>query len=174
MLFFNQAFAAGPSQEAIDALQGLQSVTQAGVSYPEYSTRFLDAKVKVDHYLSFTEATRDAQQPQQRRDEIKTAILNYEFVYQGWGSELRSLTPDVSNLRPQRNLTITQILSGMVARSPQCPGVTSFLSTLLPRNGKRLHLWEKLRNGDRVLAQYKALGWTCASEQVDLVLKEAN
>lgn len=182
-----QAFAAGPSQEAIDALQGLRSVTQAGVSYPEYATRFLDAKVKVDHYLSSTGATLDSQ------DEIKTAILSYELVYQGWGSEL-SLPVPVADKGTrfvvddthadavfQRAAIVINILSGMVALIPRCTEVGSFSQTILPpptgKNGKSPSRWKLLpyyaQLNDKVLPRYKSLEWACASSQVDLVLKNA-
>lgn len=41
-----------PRQEALDALQGLQSVTEAGTGYTLYAPRVLEAKIKVDRYLA--------------------------------------------------------------------------------------------------------------------------
>src|SRR5712692_6783873 len=38
--------------DALEALKALQSVTSSGVSYRDYAPRVLDAKVKVDKYLS--------------------------------------------------------------------------------------------------------------------------
>ena len=35
-----------------DALKALRSVTQSGIAYRDYAQRMLDAKVKVDRYLS--------------------------------------------------------------------------------------------------------------------------
>jgi hypothetical protein len=49
----NAAKASSSATEAIiDALKGLQSVTNSGVSYRDYAPRVLDAKIKVDKYLS--------------------------------------------------------------------------------------------------------------------------
>lgn len=39
------------ANEALQALKALQSVTEAGVTYQEYSRRVLDAKIQVDRYL---------------------------------------------------------------------------------------------------------------------------
>lgn len=39
---------AAPIKDALDALRSLRSVTQSGIDYRQYSTRVLDAKVKVD------------------------------------------------------------------------------------------------------------------------------
>ena len=41
-----------PARDALDALRGLQSVVESGLTYRDYATRVLDAKVKVDRYLS--------------------------------------------------------------------------------------------------------------------------
>src|SRR6266404_6867137 len=38
--------------EALQGLQSLRSVTEAGLNYPEYSRRVLDGKVQVDRYLN--------------------------------------------------------------------------------------------------------------------------
>jgi hypothetical protein len=38
-------------QDALDALRSLRSVTEAGITYQEYSRRLLDAKVSIDRYF---------------------------------------------------------------------------------------------------------------------------
>jgi hypothetical protein len=40
-------FAQAPASDALDALKGLRSVTEVGLSYRDYAPRVLDAKVKV-------------------------------------------------------------------------------------------------------------------------------
>lgn len=40
------------ANEAVDALEGLVSVTNAGIGYMDYAPRVLDAKVIVDRYLA--------------------------------------------------------------------------------------------------------------------------
>ena len=49
-------------QEALQALQGLNSVTQAGLSLAEYEPRVLDAKVVADRYLSVVDPGQARQQ----------------------------------------------------------------------------------------------------------------
>src|SRR5262245_3060592 len=44
-----------PATEALDALQALKSVTEIGVNYRDYTSRVVDAKVKVDKYLATPE-----------------------------------------------------------------------------------------------------------------------
>lgn len=55
VFFGTHAFASPPAgqQEALEALQGLKSVTDAGVNYTNYAPRVLDAKIKVDRYLAW-------------------------------------------------------------------------------------------------------------------------
>jgi hypothetical protein len=42
----------GPLGDALEALQGLQSVTAAGAAYNEYASRVVDAQAKVDRFLA--------------------------------------------------------------------------------------------------------------------------
>jgi hypothetical protein len=68
-----------PSQEAMDALRALRSVTGSGIAYRDYAQRVLDTRVKVDRYLSSpgNDGT-DLQEP------IRVAMLEYELAAKGW------------------------------------------------------------------------------------------
>ena len=68
-----------PSQEAVDALRALRSVTGSGIAYRDYSQRVLDSRVKVDHYLS----SQAGDGPELRRA-IRAAMLEYELASQVW------------------------------------------------------------------------------------------
>jgi hypothetical protein len=68
-----------PSQEALDALRALRSVTGSGIAYRDYSQRVLDAKVKVDRYLTSS----GSQRPELVRA-IRVAMLEYELASQAW------------------------------------------------------------------------------------------
>lgn len=68
-----------PSQEAMDALKALRSVTGSGIAYRDYAQRVLDARVKVDRYLSSPGS--DGPEP---RGAIRVAMLEYELASQGW------------------------------------------------------------------------------------------
>jgi hypothetical protein len=73
-----------PSQigQALDALKALNSVTSAGVTFREYSTRVLDAKVVVDRFL--------ASAPQDpAHDAISSAMGYHEMASQAWSTTFR-------------------------------------------------------------------------------------
>jgi hypothetical protein len=67
------------SQEAMDALKALRSVTTTGIAYRDYTQRMLDAKVKVDKYLASP-----ADDSPQLRGAIRVAMLEYELASQSW------------------------------------------------------------------------------------------
>jgi hypothetical protein len=68
-----------PAREALDALRGLQSVTETGLNYRDYATRVLDAKVKVDRYLSAF-----PNDPPELRKSIGVAMREYELARESW------------------------------------------------------------------------------------------
>jgi hypothetical protein len=86
VFFGTHAFASPPAgqQEALEALQGLKSVTDAGVNYTNYAPRVLDAKIKVDRYL----ATAPADAPAR----VAIALAMHEFVLasQDWNATIGS------------------------------------------------------------------------------------
>jgi hypothetical protein len=69
-----------PFQEALDALKALKSVTNSGITYHDYSQRVLDARVKVDRYLSTL--AQERKEPGDRA--IRVAMLEYEMASQVW------------------------------------------------------------------------------------------
>jgi hypothetical protein len=68
-----------PADESMRALKGLQSITMSGVSLREYSPRVLDAKVKVDQYLSSPVAG-----DEKVRGAISVAMRYYELASNVW------------------------------------------------------------------------------------------
>jgi len=70
-------------QEVLDALQGLRSVTESGISYRDYAPRVLDAKVKVDRYLG----TR-SNAPAELRSAVRSAMYHYELASQAWSASI--------------------------------------------------------------------------------------
>jgi len=85
-----------PSQEALDAVRALRSVTQSGISYRDYAKRALDAKVKVDRYLSFSSLNGvESQKPLNQTSNdtqfytaIKLAMFLYEHASGTWSDWL--------------------------------------------------------------------------------------
>ncbi len=74
--------AVSAAKEALDALMGLQSVTNAGISYLDYAPRVLDAKIKVDKYLS---GSSEGDAP---RAAIRIAMQYYELAATAWNGSL--------------------------------------------------------------------------------------
>jgi hypothetical protein len=81
----SQPASPAPSKEAVDALRELRSVTGSGIAYRDYSQRVLDARVKVDRYLSAP-----GNDAPELRTAINVAMLEYELASQGW---LTSFSP---------------------------------------------------------------------------------
>ena len=69
--------------EAVDALKGLQSVTNSGLNYGNYAPRVLDAKVKVDKYLSTVKTHTDA-----KAATVGLAMQYYEIAAAAWNSKI--------------------------------------------------------------------------------------
>jgi hypothetical protein len=66
------------AKEALDALMELQTVTNVGISYRDYSARTLDVKIKVDRYLRGSDGD-------PAKSAIGAAIRYYELASQLWG-----------------------------------------------------------------------------------------
>jgi hypothetical protein len=75
--------APAPSGEAMDALRALRSVSGSGIAYSDYAQTVLDARVKVDRYLSSQE-----DDMADLRGAIRVAMLEYELASQGWLANL--------------------------------------------------------------------------------------
>ena len=148
-----------PSQEALDALKALRSVVQTGLDYRDYSQRVLDAKVKVDQYLS-APASGAAE-----RNGIQTAMREYELARDVWDASFNFL--NILKLSSERRQAIGQFLE-----DPEmtCPVLTDFVK----QEGKGRHgedLAGSFLNQASAMYQvrhtrvYESL-WTCASAQV--------
>jgi hypothetical protein len=90
--------AASPWQEALDAVRGLRSVTDSGISYSEYARRVLDAKVIVDKYVvSSKPAEAQSKLPLDQTTKatqiwsaINSAMFSYDHASQMWNLWLTS------------------------------------------------------------------------------------
>src|SRR5580704_13046217 len=78
-----KASAAGssPYLEALDALRGLRSITEAGVSYRDYAPRVLDAKIKIDRCLSAKPSVPAA-------GLLTLAIRQYNIAAKAWSAKI--------------------------------------------------------------------------------------
>ena len=136
-----------PSQEAMDALKALRSVTQSGIAYRDYAQRMLDAKVKVDRYLSSP-----GNDPAEFRKPIQTAMHEYELASQAWSNTI--------------NVTLAIASIGKtIMEDPEtasCPTIKPLIDRLNPKKKiQDQYLEIAFRVGER-----PALLWTCASAQV--------
>jgi hypothetical protein len=148
-----------PSQEALDALKGLRSVTESGISYRDYAPRVLDAKVKVDRYLS-----------SQRNDSIDfrkaigLAMREYELASQAWSLAASSSA---------ESFAVSLAVGKRLDEDPEiskCPSVRQFVD----QNRSQIRSQTKIRvNPDQVagilgqlLGSRPATLWACASAQV--------
>ena len=73
--------APAPSQDTLDALIALRSVTESGIAYRDYAPRVLDARVKVDRYLSTSKDSPELTNP------IRIAMREYELASQVWNND---------------------------------------------------------------------------------------
>jgi len=69
--------APAPFAEALDALRALRSVTESGVTFRDYATRVLDARVKVDRCQNSSAAATVA---------ARLAMREYELASRAWSA----------------------------------------------------------------------------------------
>ena len=72
------------TQEAVDALKALRSVSGADINYQNYAPRVLDAKVKVDRYLESPNASGPL------RMSINAAMKEYLLASAAWNASIAS------------------------------------------------------------------------------------
>jgi hypothetical protein len=133
-----------PARDALDALRGLQSVVESGLTYRDYATRVLDAKVKVDRYLSSS-----PNDPPELRKTIEIAMREYELAGQSWNlqgneSAYRSLiTPNLLERCP----AVAKIIEGerlKVALAMGTVGMLDDAMDMIKVDGQYAHrvLWK--------------------------------
>jgi len=135
-----------PSQEALDTLKALRSVTTSGISYSEYAPRVLDARIKVDRYLSSP-----AKDP--ARSAIELAMRYYELASEAW--RMGVLAVDVGK-------TIVEDPS-----LAACTALKAAAPSMVTRNP--IPSEDKLKNPVVIgiyVGEHPAVLWACASEQV--------
>jgi hypothetical protein len=133
-----------PARDALDALRGLQSVVESGLTYRDYATRVLDAKVKADRYLLSS-----PNDPPEHRKTIEIAMQEYELAGQSWNlqgneSAYRSLiTPDLLERCP----AVAKIIEGerlKVALAMGTVGMLDDAMDMIKVDGQYAHkvLWK--------------------------------
>jgi hypothetical protein len=136
----------GPVDDAMDALKALRSVTDSGISYREYAPRVLDAKIRIDRYLS--SPTKDP-----ARNAIGLGMRFYQLASEAW--EMGVLAVDVGKV-----IVGDPSLAACTALKKVAPSIES-------RNAMPAE--EKLKDPVLVgmyLGQHPTVLWACASEQV--------
>ncbi len=145
------------SQDAIDGLAALRSVTEAGITYGQYAPRVLDAKVKVDRYLGSS----SSDQPDIRQA-IAVAMREYQLASDAWNSSISNAIFD--------QVTVGKVL----AEDPEiskCPAIQARVQSMIQSagNGKgrgRLKLDPAVTLA--LIGEKDAAGplWVCAAAEV--------
>lgn len=143
--------ALSPSQEAMDSLKALRSVTESGIAYRDYSQRVLDAKVKVDRYL-----TSPATDAAALRTGIALAMRDYEFASRAWST---SFSTAVGTLAVATSVGTALYGDPEISK---CPAVKQFLIEMAGKKGKPPNVGVV----GLVVGGRPAVIWACASAQV--------
>ncbi len=143
--------AAPPVRDALDALRGLRSVVESGLTYRDYATRVLDAKVKVDRYLLSS-----PNDPSELRTAIEITMREYELAGKAW------------NLQGNGVGWMSMITTDLV-------GVCPTAGRIIPKDERELKLlkaevnlgmWDGVRDRLKVDGQYAyQVLWKCAIAQ---------
>ena len=135
---------------ALQALKALQSITNIGVNYRDYSTRVADTKVKVDQFV---------QSPQQKdvqgRKPIRLAMRYYELAAQAWGTKFTSESAG-GLVNVGRSLTNDKELASCATVKGTIASANSYAKT--PE--------EKLGLLGALIQMTPSILWTCASDKI--------
>lgn len=157
----------GPSQEALDALKALRSVTNSGIAYRDYSQRVLDARVKVDRYLGLR--GNDAAVGHA----IRAAMLQYELVSYALNPEKLAFLSTMGRIVADPDIARCPVLRDLTDES--LSKQQHLLKTILRETAE---IKQKLDGSQHALDQSEELGltflakvapasiWPCASDQI--------
>ncbi len=133
--------------EALQGLQSLRSVTEAGLNYAEYSRRVLDGKVQVDRYLNAGGGNREL------KGQFAEALELYLFAGTAWNAKIREAYFEVSSDR----------------RIDLCPAAREF------RDGATSGQYVSLEEAKGIrVATSVPLIWSCTSARVREIERELN
>jgi hypothetical protein len=149
-----QAAGPTPSQEALDALKALRSVTNSGITYRDYSQRVLDTKVKFDRYTSSVEAGAPG------RTAITLAMREYEIASQAWS--LKFTNDAGSALAMAASIGQTLMTDSEIS---QCPGIKQLVQSV-PMAKTKTGPVPNFSLVGYVFGGSPASVWPCASAQV--------
>lgn len=139
-----------PSQEPLDALKALRSVTNSGITYRDYSERVLDTKVKFDRYASSVEAGAP------ERTAITLAMREYEIASQAWSLKFNTALAMATRIG-QTLMTDSEI--------SQCPGIKQLVQSV-PMAKTKTGPVPNLALVGMVFGESPASVWPCAAAQV--------
>ncbi len=150
--------------DALQSLKALQSATEVGVSYRDYATRVLDAKVKVDQ---FVQSSQEKDTP--GRDVMRVAMRYYELASQAWNGHITNSFPREVG----RVLEDDQEINGCSAVKALIVQKNDFFATyrapvLKGRNGQPIPDPDPQHFGflANQAGQRPATLWSCASDKI--------
>ncbi len=103
-----------PLQEAMDSLKALRSVTGSGIAYRDYAQRVLEARVKVDRYLSSPAPDTDVE----LRKTIDLTMKEYELASNLWNVKIRDEAFAVAKKFGEGILKVPELL--------HCPSIQNY------------------------------------------------
>jgi len=143
-------------QDAMSALTALRSVTKSGISYRDYSSRVLDARVAVDRYLNSPAKN----EPAGLRAEIKIAFGQFELAAQAWSAQVST---SAGGLEIMKN--VGTILTGDTELG-RCQATKKFIADTRAQWGATMNLNDPAMIGSLVGGE-PGLVWNCAVDHVN-------
>lgn len=150
---------AGEFDGALDALKALQSATETGISFRDYTQLVLDARIKVDRSLRSASNTDDF-----RRKAVQIAIGEYELARDVWDVSLNFL--NAMKFNADRLEAIARMIEDSEAK---CSVLTEFVVREPNKHGQQLassFLSETSALYEVRHVRTHELLWSCASARV--------
>ncbi len=140
-----------PSLDAMDALRALRSVTESSVRFADYAPRVLDARIKVDKYLSIS-----VEDTGNLHSAIALAMREYELASRAWDGSF----PGHADLSFWK--TVEANLDPIILKA--CPVIRKVVDRV-----QLAAAYQALGMRDTAMVDGKpayALLWGCAADQV--------
>ncbi len=134
-----------PIKEALVALRGLRSVTESGIDYRQYSTRVLDAKVRVDALAGDVSYAAVA---------ATAAMRYYQLASNAWGAYI-SKGPNAFAISIETGKALQELV-------PECQPLAIYVSNL-PKKADEI---TRVSMTSMLVGQRPGVLWPCAAAKL--------